>query len=208
MNATLMTPAEYARHRGVQSRSAVSNWKKAGLLIFAECPETGKMKIHVARSDARLNAKLDPMRGRPAAATSAALPLDDAAAPAANRLPSGNASLQDERTLALREQRYGQALKNAQASGELAPVAELERRAAEIGRAARERLQAWFRSVAERLAAEREVRAVMMIGEEGIDGVFAELANDAAEGVFAAVEPEDDADEASADEEIADQADA
>jgi hypothetical protein len=87
--------------------------------------------------------------------------------------------------LHLREQRTGQALKNAQLAGELVPLIEAERRVSEVGRAARERMHAWFRSVAERIAAEKDVRQIMAIGESGIDEVFAELADAAARGEFA-----------------------
>jgi uncharacterized protein involved in type VI secretion and phage assembly len=82
--------------------------------------------------------------------------------------------------LQVREQRIGQALKNAQLAGDLVPLIEAERRVSEVGRAARERMHAWLRSVAERFAAESDVRTIMALGEEGIDEVFAELADAAA----------------------------
>lgn len=190
MTTVLMTPAEYAAHRGVKSRSAVSNWKRAGLIVFAEDPSTGAHKIDVRRSDAKLNAKLDPLRGRPASGPAPTLPLEPAPAAPASAV---DGSFQAERIEQIKEQRFGQALKNAQSARELGAMVELERRANAMGRAARERMHAWFRGSAERLAAERDVRAVMMIGEDGIDQVFSELAEAAADGAFAAEEAEDDA---------------
>ena len=177
----LMTQAEFARHRGV-SKPAVSNWKKAGLLILAE-DAYGRTKVDVARSEARLNARIDPMRGRPPVAgmeVAPALPLENAAPPER----TGD-NLSDERHAELRERRIGSALKNAQLARDLVPLIEAERRVGEVGRAARERLHAWLRSVAERFAAERDPRAIMAIGEEGIDGVFTELADAAGKGDFA-----------------------
>jgi hypothetical protein len=49
-------------------------------------------------------------------------------------------------------------------------------------------MHAWFRGIAEQLAAEKDVRQIMVLGEEGIDEVFAELADAAA----AATSPDDD----------------
>ncbi|MEG8021810.1 hypothetical protein [Sphingomonas aerolata] len=71
---TLMTKGEFAVHRGV-GKSAVSNWAKKDLLVMGECPTSGAIKVDVERTEARINARVDPMRGRP----SASLPL---AAPA------------------------------------------------------------------------------------------------------------------------------
>jgi hypothetical protein len=96
-----------------------------------------------------------------------------------------NRSIADERIEQVREQRIGNALKNAQLAGELVPLVEAERRVSEVGRAARERMHAWLRSVAERFAAEKDVRTIMALGEEGIDQVFAELADAAVRGEFA-----------------------
>lgn len=193
----LMTQAEFARHRGV-GKSAVSNWKKDGLLVLVEESGTGRIKVDRDRTDAKLNARIDPMRGRPPTATASTTPA--AAADPAPSLPleqaSGGDSFADERKAYTREQRIGQAMKNAQAAGELVPLIEAERRIEEAGRAARERMHSWFRGEAERFAAEREVRTIMTIGEEGIDRVFAELAEMAGRGEFA-----DDDEELSAEEE-------
>lgn len=188
----LMTQAEYARHRGV-GKPAVSNWKRDGLLVLAEDPANGRIKVDVERTDAKLNAKRDPMRGRPptgAARVNEAGELAPAADPSP-RSPDGESpsprggegnSLADERLEELRERRIGNALKNAQAARELVPLIEAERRVSEIGRVARERMHAWYRSIAERLAAEKDIRAVISLGEEGIDQVFNELADAAEQG--------------------------
>jgi hypothetical protein len=199
----LMTQAQFARHRGA-GKSSATNWKNAGLLVFAEGPN-GKLLVDVARSDAKLNANIDPTRGRPStggeptadslAINAPALPLAEGSPPAAG----APTAINDERLLHVREQRTGQALKNAQLAGDLVPLIEAERRCNEVGRAMRERMHAWFRGVAEQLAATTDVRTVMVLGEEGIDDVFAQLARAAAAGDFAAddedaeLTPEEDA---------------
>lgn len=190
---TLMTQAQFARHRGV-SKPAVSNWKKAGHLVLQE-DEQGRVKVNVERTEARLNARLDPMRGRPttASATNAssaeppsALPLEGPPGSA----PANSGSLADERVEELRERRIGAALKNAQMARDLVPLVEAERRVSEVGRAARERMHAWLRGMAERFAATSDVRTIMALGEQGIDEVFAELADSAASGDFAGSDDE------------------
>jgi len=184
----LMTQAEFARHRKV-TKPAVSNWKKKGLLILAQDPADSRIKVDVAATEANLDRNVDPMRGRPPATptpvtaeTPAGLPLEGGggAAPA----PAGD-DLAGERHAELRERRIGAALKNAQLAGDLVPLVEAERRVAEGARVARERMQAWLRTMAERFAAEREPRAIVTLGEEGIDQVFAELADQAGRGDFA-----------------------
>lgn len=188
--AQLMTQAEYARHRGVRP-SAVSNWKKAGHLVFGE-DDDGKLKVDVVRTDARLNARLDPLRGRPSgSALTDPAESDEGVAPALPLAGAKPSELNVERLEELRERRIGSALKNAQLARDLVPLIEAEQRVSEVGRAARERMQAWLRSVAERFAAERDARAIMTLGEEGIDRVFDELADAAESGVFA----DDDGDE-------------
>jgi hypothetical protein len=202
MAGQLMTQTEFARHRGV-GKSAVSNWKRDGLLVLAE-GEGGKLFVDVTRTDAKLNAKLDPMRGRPTAAASApagALPFEDVPAAAAAPIGGGD-SLQTVRMDLIRRQSTGHALKNAQTAGELAPVGELVERANAIGRAARERIHAWFRGEAEHFAAVRDVREIMSIGEKGIDQVFADLADQAAAGGFASEDAEDPDLEAQAEAEM------
>lgn len=201
----MMTQADYARHRGVTA-PAVSNWKKAGLLVMAEDPSDGRIKVDVARSDARINGRVDPGRGRPAnapPAPAAELPME-VPAPASSGAPAATENLNTVRLELIRQQTAGHVLKNAREAGELAPVLELQRRAVELGRAARDRMQAWFRGEAERLAAERDVRTIMALGEDGIDRVFTDLADMAADGAFGADEEPNEAEiEAIDDEAIA-----
>lgn len=189
----LMTQAEFARHRGV-TKGAVSNWKAAKLLVLVEEPGTGRIKVDVHRSDAKLNAKLDPMRGRPPTAVAApSAPV--AAADPVPGLPLEQAAASDdiasERLQHLREQRVGQAMKNGQLAGELVALTEATQRVSEAGRAMRERVQAWARGAAEELAAATDPRTVMIICEEGLDQVFDELARAAARGDFAGMDDED-----------------
>jgi hypothetical protein len=187
---TLMTKGEFASHRGV-GKSAVSNWAKKDLLVMGECPETGAIKVDVERTDARINARVDPMRGRP---------TSGAPAPAVATTKEGgdHTSLAREaayvRTEVAKENLIGQRLKNAVGARELAPLIELERRASELGRVARERMHSMFRALSERLAAERDVRTIMALGGAEIDRVFSELAAEVEGGMLAATvddEPDD-----------------
>ncbi len=189
---TLMTKGQFAVHRGV-GKSAVSNWAKKGLLVMGECPSTTAVMVDVERTEARINSRVDPMRGRPTASLPApsALPLVDPAdgfeaSLAGRSVAKVRAELAEENLVTLR-------LKNAERGKELAPRIELERRAAELGRVARERMQAMFRAISERLAAERDSRTIMAIGSAEIDRVFAELANDVEAGKLAEPDEPDDA---------------
>lgn len=188
--ATLMSQAEYAAHRGV-GKPAVSNWKKRGLLVLCE-DANGRVMVDVARSDARINARVDPMRGRPSGSAAVSTPSPspaDTALPLVAAAPAGT-SLADARLEHLFEQKIGTALKNAQTARELVPLVEYERRMSETGRLIRERVQSAFRGMAERLAVERDPRVIMSIGEDEFDRVFADLADDAEAGMF----DDDDAD--------------
>ena len=190
----LMSQAEYAAHRGV-GKPAVSNWKKAGHLVFAQDPVTGRMMVDVVRSDAKVNGRVDPMRGRPSAAAAApiaaaaagdgALPLEPA--------PAAGPSLVDARFELMSEQRVGAALKNAQLARELVPLVECERRLMEAGRLVRERVQASFRGLAERLSVEQDPRSIMSILEAEFDLLFAGLADEIDGG---ALDDDDDGDDA------------
>lgn len=180
MNSVLMTPAEFAAHRGVQ-KSAVSNWKRKNLLVFAE-GDAGKLKIDVARTEAKLNAKLDPTRGRPTTAQAstasepgqAQLPIAPAPAPADG--------LANVRTDLLRHQVTAKALENARRAGDLVPLVEFERLAMENGRVARERMIALVRTYSERLAAERDPRLILAFLTDEIEKAFAELAESSLTG--------------------------
>jgi len=182
MNSTLMTKAEYARHRGVKP-SAVSNWVKAGHIVFVEDPERPtKMLIDVQRTDARLNSRIDPMRGRPTTGVPRAAPVASEPEETAPQIGGRTAAqirmeLADEQLVSVRQ-------KNARDAGELAPKVELDRRATELGRVVRERTHAMFRAISERLAAEKEVRAVMALVAAEIDRVFADLADEVERGAL------------------------
>lgn len=188
---TLETQTQFAKRRGV-GKSAVTNWKNAGLLVFAEDAD-GRAKVHVERSEARLNARLDPMRGRPTGGTAAGElelePVEDVAMPiaAARNLAQARAELVDEDL-------YGRRMKNAQTAGELVALIEMERRASELGRLARERVSAELRGVAERLSATGDVRAVMAILDEATGKAFAALAASVASGVIDADDEEESED--------------
>lgn len=178
MNSPLMTQAEYARHRGVRA-SAVSNWKASGFLVFAEDPDRpNAMKVDVVRTDARLNARLDPMRGRPSTGAPALV------APSAMPMIPASDNVATVRMDLVKQQIAGHKLKNAQLAAELGPIMELERRATEIGRMARERMHAMGRDLAERLSVETEVRQIIALLGAEIDRVFSELAAEVEGGLL------------------------
>ena len=196
--ADLLTQADFAKRRGV-GKSAVSNWKKAGLLVFAE-DEAGRMFVHVARTEARLNSRIDPMRGRPATSPQSAaaeLPMDG------NDGADGDGSVSlRERSLArvraevAEEDLVGKRMNNARAAGELVPAVEAERRLGGLARMARERVLSELRSKAERLAAEREPRAIMVLIEETVDRAFHALSRMIAAGALNEPEEEEETAEA------------
>ncbi|SEM62604.1 hypothetical protein SAMN05192583_0879 [Sphingomonas gellani] len=173
--ATLLTQTAFAKHRGV-GKSAVSNWKKAGLLVFAD-DGTGALLVDVTRTEAKLNARLDPTRGRPTAG------MQDGSVP---ELPidgeADEGSALQQRNLArvradvAEEDLVGKRMKNAELARELVPAMDAERRLGQLGRMARERVQSELRARAERLAAEREPRAIMALLDEATDKAFHALA--------------------------------
>ena len=186
VNKPLMTQAEYAAYRGVKP-SAVSNWKKAGHVLFAE-GEDSKLYVDVARTDARLAAKLDPTRGRPTTtqAVQASTTLFQAARPDAE----AGGGVTDARSELMREQTIGHRLKNAKEAKELLPVVEYERRAAELGRLARERMHSIVRTLSERLAAERDPRQVTALLASEVDRAVNELADQVEAGALDAASDE------------------
>jgi phage terminase Nu1 subunit (DNA packaging protein) len=170
MNAvnSLMSQSEFAAHRGV-GKSAVSNWKKAGLVVFAE-GEGGLLLVDVQRTNAKLNAKLDPTRGRPAlGAKQPGLEFD--------ARPDRGDQLGDVRLELIKAQTTSKQLDNARRAGDLVPLAEAERKMAEMGRLARERMHSVARSLAERLAAVSEPRVIASLLGAEIDQAFGELAD-------------------------------
>jgi len=189
----LMSKSEFAVHRGV-GKSAVSNWAKASLLVMAEDPaDPTKVKIDVARTEARLNAKIDPARGRPT--KGGVQPAGDLP-PAPTSAPAAGGSLADVRTDLIRQQTEKLQLENARRAGDLVPLEEYARRASEFGRVARERMLSVVRSQAEWLAANRDARAIVAQLEDEIERAFADLAAQIASGQVAdGIDPdEDDAD--------------
>lgn len=181
--AKLMIPVEYAAYRGV-GKSAVSNWKAKGLLIWAE-GASGQPMIDVARTDARLNAKIDPTRGRPRSKDAAA-PLfegSEQGAAATQAPPPAANRLGDIRTELLEQQAIGQRMKNAERAKLLVPLEEATRRQREGGRMARERVHAVIRANSERLAAIRDPREITALLSGAVDKAFADLADQVASGV-------------------------
>lgn len=194
MNKPLMTQAEYAAHRGVRP-SAVSNWKKAELLVFAEdVDRPGKLFVDVMRSDARINARIDPARGAPRSGVAAPAMPGPLGAAVGTAAPAPVNDLNNARFAQVRAQTDGMLLKNAQLAGELGPIVELQRRAVAIGSIVRERMHAMTRELAERLAAETEIRAIVALQGEAIDEVFRELADMIEGGALA--DEDDDGDDA------------
>lgn len=188
----LMSQTEFAAHRGV-GKSAVSNWKREDLLIFAECPATGMLKVDVARSEARINARKDPGRGRPkkGVAAQASLPLngegrspEPSSASAAPAAPAGP-SFADDRSALVRAQTQKLVLENAKRAGELVPLEAFEARAQEMGRVTRERINSVHRELAERLAKETDARVIVGLLTDEVDAALADLAAQIASGRLA-----------------------
>lgn len=175
---TLMTQSQFAKHRGV-GKSAVSNWKTQGLLVFAD--EGAGPRVHVERTEAKLNARLDPMRGRPTTAMNAAEPAEQPVVADAGQESGGFAAV---RVQVAAEDLIAKRLKNARDASELVPRLAAERQCAELGRAVRERVQAWLRGAADRLAVERDPRVVVSFASEELDQLFADLADQVAAGAL------------------------
>ena len=179
MNNTLLTLSEYAAYRKVRP-SAVSNWRKRGLIVMAE-DATGRLKVNVERSDAKVNAVVDPTRGRPTAGQRLAV---DTTQLTAQALDQGGQFQQvaDVRVDLIKEQTIARRMKNAADAGALVPFEEFAARLGKFGRQARERMTSIIRSEAERLAAERDPRQIVALLESEIDKAFSKLAQDARTG--------------------------
>lgn len=191
-----MTLSAYAAHRGV-GKSAVSNYRKAGHVVFAEGGD-GKTYVDVQRTDARLNAKLDPARGRPAKAGQQPGPLFDGGAVAVEAAPLARSQLSDVRTELLEEQKIKLRVNNAIAAGLLVPAEEASQLLEGGLRMAREKMQAIVREEAERLAAERDPRAIVAKLGGAVDAAFAALAAKVLSGDLSEDEDQDE-DDADAD---------
>lgn len=188
----LLSQSAYAQHCGV-GRSAVSNWKKDGLLIMV-----GK-KVDVAASDAMRAGSVDPGKGRPrtsdgSAASPPAASGSGSGGPAPGRtaktrtgqrdrvssaaeMPDTPRTLEKVRMELVEEQRIAAAQKNAVAAGELAPVIAMERLLTEAGRMFLSVVKARLRGTAEKLAKADSHRAVMTLLDSTIDKAGAEVAD-------------------------------
>jgi hypothetical protein len=178
MANSLLTLGEYAVHRNV-GPSAVSNWKKRGLIVMAD-DGTGRLKVDVARSDAKVNAVIDPSRGRPSKGMQAAAVEPAQEAPV--EAPSQTQQVADVRVDLIREQTIGRRMTNARDAGALVPFEEFAARLGKFGRQSRERMVSIVRSNAERLAAERDPRQIVALLEAEIETAFKKLAQDARSG--------------------------
>jgi hypothetical protein len=200
----LMTKGQFAKHRGVGA-SAVSNYAKAELLVMAEDPaDPSRMLVDVARTEARLNAKIDPARGRPTkgdAQAQADLPLPSSGGPVS---PHGSGRVVAEfRTELLSQQTEKLRLENARRAGDLVSIEEYARRASEFGRVARERVLSVVRSQAEWLSAVKDPRAIVAHLEDEFERAFADLAAQIASGDVSEIDADDADYETAVDAEVA-----
>lgn len=170
----LMTQAAFARRRGV-GKPAVTGWKKAGHLVM-QLDERGRELVNVERSEARLAAKVDPTRGRPTAAMNAGMDLQSASASEADDGERGP-GVAAVRAEVAREDLIGKRLKNARDAGELVLRQAAEQQCVQLARAVRERVQAWLRGAADRMASERDGRQIVTWGSAELDQLFATLAD-------------------------------
>jgi hypothetical protein len=176
----LVTQTNYAKLHGV-SRQAVTNWKAANYLVFAADPNNPKRKlVDVARSNLLIEGMIDPNRGRPTEASKR--PLEKAPYRSIDdRLPflkvHQRSEINDENLKNKRLKNIELTLDLDERAGALVLVSEFERRAGDLGRQARERIQSAFRLESERLAAMTDPRTVQVLCAELIDQTFESLAD-------------------------------
>lgn len=175
-----MAKSAFAKRRGV-APSAVSNWIKRGVVIV-RADERGRECIDVLRSEALLAGMVDSGRGRPTKASLTGEAPAEVEAESATVVPIGTRNLTNAKADLTDEQLYGQRMKNARDAGQLVALAEQVRRMSELGRLTRERIKSALRGAAERIAAEAEPRTTMVLLDELIDAVFADLADLVAAG--------------------------
>jgi hypothetical protein len=180
-----MKQKDFAARQGVQP-SAVSNWKRAGLLVFGATPETRKM-IDVAASEARLADRRDAGRGRPPTAIEPEIEREIETV-----APEPGKHLSNVRTRLLEVQTDGKLLDNKERAGKLVPLIEYQRRATALPQLLRDRLLAQFRSHREQLAAISDPRLQDLRNAELINEVFEQMATDIEAGALSA---DDDAGE-------------
>lgn len=198
----LLKQAEFAARHGV-GPSAVSNWKKRGLVVFAPDPRRpGKQLIDAEKSDLLVRGTIDQTRGRPRGDAA------EAAAPAESTAPAiAMNGLEAARLEEMRERTTRRKIENEQLLGRLVSLAEYERRAGDMGRMIRERTHGLIRQHGERLAAETDPRTIMAILTEAFDGLFDQVAGEveaaasderAADAVLAQIEGDGDEGDAAA----------
>lgn len=164
----LVSLSAYAKHAGVH-QGTVTKWKDGGLLVMVEDPErVGRWLVDVEGSDRRVSEARNPLLGRP----SGGLMSADQDVP-----DSSDSALKRARLDNIRASTEMRELQVARLAGDLVALSEYERRASELGRLVRERLQSAFRQEAERLAAERDSRAVMTLCSGLIDRILTEIAD-------------------------------
>ena len=185
-----LSKKDFAARRGV-GKSAVSNWVKKGWVVEAEDPADGVIKVDVPRTEAKLNAYLDPARGRPRAADSQ--PQGELPMVAPGKAAPAGESLADVRTDLIRQQTEKLLLENARRAGDLVPIEEYARRASEYARVSRERVLSIVRTQAEWLASAKDPRAIVAKLQDEVERAFADLAAQITAGEITE-DPEEDGD--------------
>lgn len=177
--ALLMTQAEYAERHGV-GKSAVSNWKSKGLLVFTADPaRPGKQLVDVTKSDLLVRGTIDPTRGRPRGEAGEAQQMpDDAGDEAPRARGPAPTPMETARLEEMRERTTRRRIENERLVGSLVSIAEYERRAGDMGRLVRERTHGLIRQHAERLAAETDPRTIMVVLGEAFDALFNQVADE------------------------------
>lgn len=174
----LLKQAEFAARHGVVA-SAVSNWKKRGLLVFAEDPaRPGKQMIDAEKSDLLIKGTIDPTRGRPRNDATQAAQSGAAPAEGQSRAVIPMNGLEAARLEEMRERTTRRKIENEQLLGRLVPLSEYERRAGEMGRVIRERTHGLIRQHGERLAAETDPRTIMALLGQAFDALFDQVADE------------------------------
>lgn len=170
---TLMRATEYAAHRGV-TKGAVSNWKKAGHLVWGEDPNRpGSQLIEVEKTDAFLDRVVDPTRGRPRAGE-----RDEPSGETGPAAPARMSAIEQARLDDMHERTLRRRLDNQVLVGSLVPVSEYERRAGEMGALVRQRTTGIIRQLAERLAAETDPRQITALLTAQFDELFDHIASE------------------------------
>lgn len=176
--ALLMSQTAFAERHGV-GKSTVSNWKAAGLLVFAVDPDNPrKQLVDAEKSDLVVRGSIDPTRGRPRTAD---VSPDVHGGQQQDPPPRGEVrltQLEQGRLEEMSERTRRRRIETEQLLGNLVPIAEYERRAGDRGRMVRERANALIRQHSERLAAETEPRQIVAILGEAFDALFSQVADE------------------------------